>query len=53
MNPDQTAQGSSLIWVQIVRNIDYLRTYADKKGDVVTGRKRLILIFLGTFILTI
>ena len=33
MNPDQTASLGSLIWVHIVCNIGYLRTYADERAD--------------------
>ena len=33
MNPDQTAQGSSLILIHIVCNIGYRSTLADERAD--------------------
>ena len=32
-NPDQTASRESLIWVDIVRHKDYLRTQAEEIAD--------------------
>ena len=52
MDPDQTAPRSSLIWVHIVCNIEHMQMKRETT-KVVPGRNRLILIFLGTFILTI